>query len=325
MPVDAELQPILDLIAASDTVPPMEVGPAGLRELFSTMCSAFGSGPQDLDVSDGSLAGRDGPIPVRWYRPSSLGVGEPAPTLVFFHGGGFVIGSLDTHDTLCRTLADGAGIVVVSVDYRLAPEHPAPAGARDAVDALAAVIAGAAALGVDRDRVAVGGDSAGGNLAALAAIDHRRARAEDPSLPTLALQLLIYPVVDLRDDEDRFPSLRENGEGYFLTLDTMRFFEHHYLSEATVDASSPEISPLAVEDLSDLPPAFVLTAELDPLRDEGEAYAEALAAAGVPVTATRYDGAIHGFVQMGTITTIGRRGVEECVAVLRRALVDQRS
>lgn len=317
MSVDAELQPILDLIAATDQVSPMEAGPSAMRSMFAVMCEALGSGPQDVDVVDRTVDGRDGTIPVRVYRPQALSSDEVSPALLFLHGGGFVIGSVATHDALCRSLAVGAGIVVVSVEYRLAPEHPAPAAVDDVDDVLTALQRDAGDFGVDPDRIAVGGDSAGGNLAAIAAIHHRDRRSTDPTLPALRLQLLIYPVVDLTGDTERFPSLRENGEGYFLTRATMEFFAHHYLSASSIAATSLKVSPVRAGDLSGVAPAFVLTAELDPLRDEGEAYAARLRDAGVEVTLERYSGAIHGFVQMGSVAAVGRRAVGDCSAALR--------
>lgn len=317
MPVDGELQPILDLLAAVEQPPPMELGPEASREGFAMLCSAFGAGSADVAVTDLPLAGGDGPVAARVYRPSAAG-DAVAPALVFLHGGGFVIGSLDTHDALCRDLAAGSGGVVVSVDYRLAPEHPAPAAILDVDAALADVVARADELGVDATRLAIGGDSAGGNLATIGAVRWRDRRRSEPSLPALRLQVLIYPVVDLVGDVERFPSLSENAEGYLLTLETMQFFSHHYLTSSGVDPTDPQVSPIRSDDLADLAPALVLTAEYDPLRDEGEAYADALSAAGVEVDAERVDGAIHAFVQMGG-TAIGRRGVERITAALRAA------
>ncbi|UDY36489.1 alpha/beta hydrolase [Dermatobacter hominis] len=310
---------MLDLIAATGAPPPMEAGPEVAREGFALLCAAFGTGPEDVEVEDIEVAGADGPLPARRYRPVALPAEERAPALVFLHGGGFVIGSLDTHDALCRELAVGAEAVVVSVDYRLAPEHPAPAAVHDVDAALADVVARADGLGIDADRVAVGGDSAGGNLAALAALHWSERRRAEPDLPPLRLQVLIYPVTDLVGDHERFASLRTNGEGYLLTAETMDFFMHHYVRSSDVDPTDPSVNPMRVEDLSDVAPALVLTAEYDPLRDEGEAYAVALEAAGVPVESERFDGAIHAFVQM-TSTQIGRRAVDRICLALRDAL-----
>jgi acetyl esterase len=318
MPVDAELQPVLDLLAAAESPPPMVAGPDAARQGFALLCAAFGEGPADVEVDEIEVAGGAGPRPARRYRPRELPDGD-APGLLFLHGGGFVIGSLDTHDALCRELAVGAGVVVVSVDYRLAPEHPAPAAVQDVEAALADVVARAGELGVDASRLAVGGDSAGGNLAALAALHWADRCRRDAALPPLRLQVLLYPVTDLVGDAERFPSLRTNGEGYLLTAEMMRFFGHHYLEGTGIDPASPSVSPLRRGDLAGAPPALVITAEYDPLRDEGEAYAAALSAAGVPVEAERVEGAIHAFVQM-TGTTIGRRAVDRVCGALREAL-----
>jgi len=319
--VDAELQPILDLIAAVDSPPMAEAGPDDARATFDQLCAAFGSGDSSVMANDLVVAGRSGPIPVRRYRPPGSSETAPLPTLVFLHGGGFVIGSLDTHDSLCRSLSAEAGTAVISVDYRLAPEHPAPAAVEDVTDALDDVIRRSEELGVDATRLAVGGDSAGGNLAALAALHHRNRCRSEEDLSPLRLQMLLYPVVDLTHDGGRYPSLIENAEGYLLTMEAMEFFERHYLSGPDgPDASSPSVSPIHVADLTECAPAFVLTAEFDPLRDEGEAYASHLRDAGVQVTSSRYDGAIHAFVQMGAITAIGARAVAECSSSLREAL-----
>ncbi len=310
MPVDPELQPIVDLVNASEVPPPRELGVEGMRANFGLMCAGFGAGPEVASVEDRPLDLADGSaVGVRVYRPASVG-DAPAPAVVWFHGGGFVIGTLDSHDQTCRLLADGAGVVVVAVDYRLAPEHAFPAAADDASAAVRAVVEQADALGVDPGRVAVAGDSAGGNLAAVAA---RRCRG------LVTFQLLVYPVCDLTHDGDRYPSFRDNAEGYVLTADTMAFFDESYVPDPA-DRSDPDASPVLAGDLGGLAPALVLTAEFDPLRDEGEAYAARLAGAGVPVTLSRYDGAIHMFFQMAGFTSIGRRAVDEVVAALREHL-----
>lgn len=319
--VDAELQPILDLIAAVESPPMMEAGPAEARATFDLLCAAFGPGDPSVRADDIVLSGRAGPIPARRYRPDGTDDSKLLPTLVFLHGGGFVIGSLDTHDALCRSLSAGAGIAVVSVGYRLAPESPAPAAVEDVTDALDEVVHRAGELGVDPTRLAVGGDSAGGNLAALAAVHHRDRCRDDEALAPLRLQLLIYPVVDLTHFDGQYPSFVENADGYLLTSEAMEFFEHNYLGgPLSPAASSPAVSPMHVVDLSGCAPAFVLTAEYDPLRDEGEAYARRLEDSGVDVTLRRYDGAIHMFVQMDAITGIGARAVADCVTSLRGAM-----
>lgn len=323
MGVDAELQPILDLIAAVESPPMMEAGPEAARAAFDLLCAAFGPGDATVAADEVVLAGRSGPIPARRYVPPGAPGTALLPALVYFHGGGFVIGSPDTHDALCRSLSAAAGIAVISVDYRLAPEHPAPAALEDATDALDDVVRRADDLGLDVEHLAVGGDSAGGNLAALAAVHHRDRCRDDEVLAPLRLQLLIYPVVDLTHFDGQYPSFVENADGYLLTSEAMEFFEHNYLGgPLSPAASSPAVSPMHVVDLSGCAPAFLQTAEFDPLRDEGEAYSRRLSDAGVDVTLRRYDGAIHMFVQMDAITALGARAVADCADALREAFRD---
>jgi acetyl esterase len=245
-------------------------------------------------VVDRAIPGPGGPIRVRVYEPPETSSPSPAPVLVYLHGGGWVIGSLDTHDGVGRALAARTPCIVVAVDYRLAPEHPFPAALEDAWAATAWVAEHAASLGGDPGRIAVGGDSAGGNLAAAVAV-----RARDRGLP-LALQLLVYPVTDYGFDR---PSYLAYADGYGLTREAMRWFWTHYLGPDGRDrGSDPEASPLRAGELAGVAPACVLTVEFDPLRDEGEEYADRLAAAGVPVSRTRHDGLIHGCFRMpGTI------------------------
>jgi acetyl esterase len=248
-------------------------------------------------------------IPVRVYTPHDA-VGGEAGVLVWSHGGGWVIGDLETADATCRALANRSGAVVVSVDYRLAPEHPAPAALDDCIEALMWTVENGELLGVDVTKLAVGGDSAGGNLAALVC-----QRVRDDFGPAIEFQLLVYPATDLTMSH---PSIEENGEGYFLTKDSMQWFCECYLGEA--DPKSPSISPLHAESLAGLPPALVITAEFDPLRDEGEAYAAALREAGVPTEHVRYDGQIHGFFAMRSMLDDGGHAVDRAAAALRTAL-----
>jgi acetyl esterase len=238
-----------------------------------------GEGPALADVTDGAV----GDVPIRTYRPAD-GV---LPALVYFHGGGWSIGDLSSADPMCRRLADEAGCVVISVDYRLAPEHPFPAGVEDACAVTADVVRRADHHGVRPEAVAVAGDSAGANLATVAA----RVVRDDGI--ALVHQLLMCPNADSGLDS---PSFAEFGEGYGLSAAGMAWFFGHYIGSA--DRSDPRIAPLRADDLSGMPPATVLTAEYDILRDEGEAYARALEAAGVPVEARRYDGMIHNFVTL---------------------------
>jgi acetyl esterase len=233
------------------------------------------------------------------------------PALVYLHGGGWVIGSLDSYDATCRELAEGAGCVVVSVDYRLAPEHRYPAAPQDCFAAVKWVAANAGSLGADARRLAVGGDSAGGNLSAVVA-----QMARDQGGPAIRFQLLIYPVTDA-DFTRR--SYVDNAEGYLLTTASMHWFWDHYLPEREKRAE-PYACPLRAADLAGLPPAWVCTAEFDPLRDEGEAYAKRLQHAGVSTTLTRFDGLIHGFISMGLVAPRAQAAIDEAVAALRKGL-----
>jgi acetyl esterase/lipase len=220
-----------------------------------------------------------------------------------------VFGNLDTHDAVCRALAKESGAVVISVDYRLAPEHKFPAAVDDSYAATVWIAANADRLGIDKHRIAVGGDSAGGNLATVIAM-----RCRDAGGPALAAQVLIYPVTDVSTFETG--SHRELGEGYFLTRAAMEWFTGHYLASAD-QKRHREASPLLATNLSGLPPALVITAEFDPLRDEGEAYAQRLKQAGVPVTVTRYPGMIHGFVSMQGVVSGGRQAIREAAQFTR--------
>jgi acetyl esterase len=229
---------------------------------------------------------------------------------VFFHGGGWVVGDLDTHDSPCRQLAKKAGCVVVSVDYRLAPEHKFPAAVEDGYAATQWVATHAPQVGIDPQRLAVGGDSAGGNLAAVMA-----QLARDKEGPALVLQLLIYPAVD---GAMSFPSVQENGQGYLLTQDSINYYYNHYVPVG-IDRRHVLLSPFYAARFTGLPPAHVITAEFDPLRDEGEAYAKKLQDAGVPVTCTRYEGMIHAFFSLEGILDQGKKAIDEAATALRVA------
>jgi acetyl esterase len=243
----------------------------------------------------------DGPVPMRTYRPE----GDPLATLAFFHGGGFVIGDLDSYDAQCRLLCSRVGLTVVSVDYGLAPEHPFPAGIEDALAAFEWVAEHEAGP------IVVGGDSAGGNLSAVVSQARRDAG--------IAAQLLIYPAADLLNE---YPSMEENGEGLFLTRDDMEWFHHHYLGDDEAARSDPRASPLLAEDLSGLPPALVYTAQYDPLRDAGNAYAEALSAAGVKVVHRCFEGLIHGFFGLGPFSQAAQAAIDQICDDLRAVLAE---
>lgn len=263
-----------------------------------------------VEVTELSIPGPAGTIPARLYRPTTPEA--HSPLLVFYHGGGFVIGDLDTHDDLCRLICRDGGITVLSVDYRLAPEHKAPAAADDAYAAFRWVTEHAAELGVAADRIAVGGDSAGGNLAAVVS-----QRARNAGAPPPVLQLLIYPVVDVCS-ETRSKTLF--ADGYFLTARDMDWFMDHYLGGASVDRTDPEVSPLLADDLSGLPPALVLTGGFDPLRDEGDRYAEALRNAGVPVDLRQERSLIHGFANFFPLGGDSETATAAMISALRAHL-----
>ena len=305
MPLDPQAQAVLEQMADAG-LPPL--GSVSVEETRQGMVAATAAGEEPepvAKVEDRSIPGPGGQIPVRIYTPQGSG---PFPILVYFHGGGWVIGNVDTHDPTCRTLTNAAGCVVVSVDYRLAPEHKFPAAVDDCYAATQWVAANAAAINGDSGRIAIGGDSAGGNLTAVVAIE-----ARDGGGPPLVFQLLVYPVTDYSFST---PSYRDNADGYLLTKDSMVWFWDHYL-RTEADGQDHRASPLRASDLTGLPPALVITAEYDPLRDEGEAYAARLQESGVSVTCTRYDGMIHGFYGLTAVVDQARKAVDESVAALR--------
>lgn len=287
MPVDPQIQMLLDLRAALPPLHTLTVAQA--REQFAARTIPGVRIPDVARVANRDMQGPGGSLALRVYTPIAAGSFPmgPFPLMVFFHGSGFVVCSLDTHDGMCRNLCAGTGCVVVSVDYRLAPEHPFPAASDDCLAATRWAVANAAALGADPGRVLVAGDSAGGNLAAVTAL-----RIRDQGGPRLLGQLLIYPVTD--HHEPGTPSMTENAEGYGLTRAGMAWFWGHYLADKS-EASNPYACPLRAADLSGLPPALVVTAEYDPLRDEAELYAERLRQAGVETEVERWAGMNHGF------------------------------
>lgn len=306
--LDPHLAGLLGLMASG--TPMHRTSPAEARRMFRTLTVDLrdpASVPEVASVTATTIPGGDGPLDARIYRPRDGGL----PTVVFLHGGGWVIGDLDTHDLTARTIATLCDAVVLSVDYRLAPEHPYPAAVEDALAATrwaaehvddAGLLGGNGALGV-------AGDSAGGNLATITAQVLR-----DDGIP-LAGQLLIYPGTDMLAD---LPSRTENAEGYFLDHATMVWFATHYLGDAA-DPAHPRLSPIN-GDLTGLAPAVVVTGQFDPLRDEGMAYAEALAEAGVPVQSRVFAGMIHGFVDMGRHSPAAQAAIEETCALFREVL-----
>lgn len=307
MALDPQARKVIDALAQLDQKPVEASTPEEARAAIRARIAALGPPEPVATVADHRLAVAGSEITVRVYGPGGSG---PHPALVFYHGGGWVIGDLDTHDGLCRSLTNAAGCVVASVDYRLAPEHRYPVAAEDAYAALTWVVARAGELGIDPARAAVGGDSAGGNLAAVVAL-----MARDRRGPAIVRQVLIYPVTD--HDLDT-PSYHANATGYVLTREGMRWFWRHYVAREG-QGGEPYASPLRAPSLAGLPPALVITAGYDPLRDEGEAYAARLRDAGVPVRLTRYPGMFHGFLRMTLALDQARVALDEIAASLRRA------
>ena len=312
MSLDPQAKAILDALAADPTAPRLiDLPPAEGREMYRAMAQAMDlQGVAIGKVEDRTVPGPEGEIPVRIYTP--VAAGGTVPALVYFHGGGWVIGDLETHDALCRTLANEAGCKVIAVDYRLAPEHPFPAAFDDCLAATKWVEKNASDIGIDPNRIAVAGDSAGGNLAATVAL---QARADKS--PHIAFQLLIYPVTDA---PRRTQSYKDFGEGYFLEAEGMDWFWDHYVTGAGANADDPRHSPLRAPSLAGLPPAYVVTAGFDVLRDEGRAYAEALKKAGVAVEYVNYEGMIHGFFNLQGALDVARDAVKAAAKALKEAL-----
>jgi len=303
---------LLDFIEQRGLPPTHTLTPAEARAFYRERRFFTQPVPPEVAlVRDLQADGPHGTIPLRLYRPLGAAPDAVLPVLVYYHGGGFVIGDLDTHDVLCRELANGATCAVVAVDYRMAPEYPFPHAVDDCLAATYWVQLHAAGLALDAARLAVGGDSAGGNLAAV--VSHLARDAGD--LP-IAFQLLIYPATDQRRSA---PSHQANGQGYLLTRDTIDYFMGHYLAEDR-HVLDPRASPLLHDDLAGLPPAFLLTAGYDPLRDEGLQYAQRLSEAGTRATHICFERQIHGFVTMGKVLDEANAAVSLCAAELRRAL-----
>lgn len=311
MPVDPQVQVYLDQMASLNMPPMSSMTPEVIRQGVAMQLAIFGEGEPVARVENRTIPGPAGEIPVRIYTPEGDG---PFPVLVFFHGGGWVICTLDTHDGQCRSLANGARCVVVSVDYRLAPEHKFPAAPEDCYAATKWVAGHAAEINGDGARLAIGGDSAGGNLTAVVA-----QMAREQGGPRLVFQLMIYPATNF---QAKTASKRENGEDYGLTRDDMAWFTNHYLNSAD-DERNPMASPMLARDLSGLPPALIITAEYDPLRDEGEEYGQLLKQADVPVTVSRYDGMIDGFFGMANMFDRAKEAIAEASQALRAAFDEQ--
>jgi acetyl esterase/lipase len=310
MPLDAQVQALLEAAKKANVAELWQLSPNDARAEYRRRTERL---KLDVDIhrfEDRDIDGPGGSIPIRIYTPRGLASGEKLPVLVWFHGGGYVIGDLDTHDSACRALANETDCIVVAVDYRLAPENKFPAAVEDCFAAFKWVIKNAATINADGARVAVGGDSAGGNLATVVSILARNA-----GLPNIVFQLLIYPVTA---PEPETKSHHAFAEGYLLTRKTITWFFTHYIRNVK-DTTDFRYAPLEADDLSSLPPALVIVAGYDPLRDEGVEYAEALIHAGNRVRLSNYEGMVHGFYLMGGMVDTSRRAISESAAMLRDA------
>ena len=306
MPLDPQARAFLEPLNAAEPLDVSALSATQARALFTELGGAAEGAPT-VECTEHRIPGPGASIGLRLYRPRGTG---PFPMLAYFHGGGFVLGLNAGHDWIARWLSHATGCLVGLVDYRLAPESPFPAAPEDCFRAIQWMTEAASEIGGRADTLAVAGDSAGGNLATVVSL-----MARDRGGPALSHQILLYPVTDHSFDT---ASYEENSEGYLLTRDFMRWFWDQYLPEPR-SGSNPHASPLRAENLSQLPPATVITAEFDPLRDEGETYAGRLMAAGVPTQLTRYSGMIHGFFTMPNLFNQTSRALEQCAHALRGA------
>jgi acetyl esterase len=309
--LDPQAQQVCQLIVTAGRPPFETLTPAEARAAYLASCRVLqGDAAQVAEVLDLAATGPAGRIPLRLYRGMGCAVGgegRPLPGLIYFHGGGWVIGDLESHDQVCRALANAARLIVIAVDYRLAPESRFPAAVADALAATRWIAEHAAVLGVDRDRLAVAGDSAGGNLAAVVAL-----AARDAAGPPIGAQLLIYPVTDISRER---ASHRRHADQLPLTRAALQWFLDHYIADAH-DREDWRASPLRAVHFRGLAPALVITAGFDILSDEGDAYAEALKSAGVCVTHAQFAGQIHGFLSMGRIIDDAGRAIAMCAHML---------
>lgn len=313
--LDPQAQALLDLIRQRNIPSTHELSPPEARRAYRDRRTFSQPAPPDVaSVRDVAVPGPAGNIMLREYRPAGSSAAQVLPALVYFHGGGWVIGDLDTHDVLCRELANGAGCAVYAVDYRMGPEHRFPAAIDDALAATRWVFAHASALALDPARVALGGDSAGGNITAAVTLSLRDMQLAGDA-PRPAFQLLIYPSTDMHGNS---ASHRDNGAGYLLTREVIDYFQGHYLDAAQY--TDWRASPLLAASHAGLPPALVLTAGYDPLRDEGLAYADRLSAASVPTQYVCFARQIHGFILMGRVIDEANTAVRLCADALRHAL-----
>lgn len=305
MSLHPQVRAFLDMVASLEGSELYEMPAPEARKRFAVL-TAGGTPEERAQTKDLAIPGPGGPIPVRIYTPEGSG---PFPVIVYFHGGSFILGDLQTCDTLCHRLCASVGAVIVNVDYRLAPEHPFPAGLDDAFAVATWVSGHAAEIDGDPSRIALAGNSAGANLVAVTCL-----RARDRGGPNIAFQLMLSPIVDFTGNS---PSRHENAEGYVLTAADLKWTEGHYIPEG-IEHTEPELSPIFAKDLSRLPPALVITAEFDPLRDEGETYVRLLREAGTQADLTRYDGMIHGFYLMDSLDA-SRVALRQIVQALQEA------
>lgn len=307
-PLDPQVKALLDQMAAANQPAFHTQSPVDARAAMGSLVNVFGPGPDVHKVEDRKIPGPASEIPIRIYTPA----GKPNGILVYFHGGGWVVGDLTSHDYVCRVFTNETGCTVVAVDYRLAPEYKFPAGPDDCYAATQWVSKNAASLGSDADHIAVGGDSAGGNLAAAISL-----MARDRGGPRIRHQMLIYPVTDCAMDT---PSYKEfTADGFVLSKLDMEWFWNYYIPHAK-DRENPYASPARARDLKNLPPAHIITASHDPLRDEGEAFAELLKKADNKVKVKRYEGVVHGFVSLQAAIDQGKTATRELSEELKASL-----
>jgi len=312
MPLDPKAKRFLDTLAAMNPPGALSLSVAERRAALAHLLSFCGPPEEVGSVAQLTLPGPEGALALRTYEPRGARPGEPLPGLIYFHGGGLVAGSLDTHDPICRSLANASGCRVLSLDYRLAPEHPFPAAVEDGCAATAWIAAHAGALGVDPQRLGVCGDSAGATLAAVVC----QAVSSAPH-PPLAFQFLLCPITDFAADS---PSRRAFGHGYLVDHETLEHDLKYYLP-SRIERADPRVSPLRALSVAGLPPTAVHTAEFDPLRDEGQAYAEKLTAAGIPTIYRCHPGMIHLFYGMRGLLAYAGVAFELIGADIRRLLM----
>lgn len=315
--LDPEAKALLEAVKASGRPDLSTLTPPEARKVYKETRAAITPDPPEVSEVDNIAApGPNGPIPLRYYRPAGVDKKELLPVLVFYHGGGWVIGDLDTHDIACRGLANEARCAVVSVDYRMGPEFKFPAAVEDAYAAMHWVATEDKHLRINPKKLAVGGDSAGGNLAAVVAILARdKLRAGEEGVPKIAYQLLVYPATDMHM---KTASHARYGKDHLLTRDSMDWFQAQYLNDET-DRLDWRASPLLAKHLDGLPPAYIVVAGHDPLRDEGEAYAHALKQAGVPVAFREFPGQVHGFMLAGRVVPQANQAIAEMGVALKLA------